>query len=63
MQLPNRLDHIDWLAASSDTNGQTDAAVVNQQGQKIQESSSHPLAELEINLSDVVRVFGTQQLP
>jgi hypothetical protein len=37
--------------------------VVNQQGQKKQQSSSHPLAELENNLSDVVRVFGTQQLP
>jgi hypothetical protein len=44
-------------------NSQTDAAVVIQQVQKIQQSGSHPLTKLEINHSNVLRVFGTQQLP
>lgn len=63
VQLLNRLDHDNRLAASAETNGLRDAAVVIQQVQKIQQSASHPLTKLEVNLSDVLRVFGTKQRP
>lgn len=53
--------HVNRLAASAAINGQTDTALVIQQAQKIQQSASHPLAVVKVNLSDVLREIGTQQ--
>lgn len=59
--IPNRRHHVNRLAASAAINGQTDTALVIQQAQKIQQSASHPLAVVKVNLSDVLREIGTQQ--
>jgi len=62
-QLLDRVDHVNGLAATADTNGQTDAAVFIQHVQEFERTPIHCLIELEVDRPDVVWIVGPQQIP
>jgi hypothetical protein len=58
----NRVDYIDILATSTNTNGKTHATIFIHNIQKLQSSAIHRLVELEVDRSHMMRVLGSKVL-
>jgi hypothetical protein len=56
----NRVDHIDSLASSPNTNSQAHATVFIHNIEYFQSTSIHRLVELEVDRPHVVRVLGSE---
>jgi hypothetical protein len=55
-----RVDHIDCLASSANTNSQAYATVFIHNIERFQSASIHRLVELEVDCLYVVRVLGSE---
>jgi hypothetical protein len=56
----NRVNHIDCLTSSTNTNGQAHATVLIHNIEQFQSASIHCLVELEVDCSHMVRVLSSE---
>jgi hypothetical protein len=61
-KLLNRVDYIDSLTTSTNTNGKTHATIFIHNIQKFQSSAIQRLVELEVDRPHMMRVLGSKEL-